>query len=130
MSADNGIYILKTKDNQYRVIHSQTIESLYWSFLDLENNDKLIPTRIIERYGKSKYTYNKDLARDIAFNIARKTPNLEYGINEIVVDKTWKQIVKDAKELAPLEIKAIKKISNNDGRWDYEISKLEEIINM
>lgn len=128
MSADNGIYILKTKD-QYRVIYAQAIENLYWNPLDESNFDKLIPTRIVEYYGKSKYTHNKDIVRDIAFNMARKIPVLEYGVSEIIIDKTWKQIVKEAKELAPLEIEFIKS-RNADGKWDWEISKLDDIINM
>lgn len=128
MSADNGIYILKTKDNQYRVIYASAIENLYWNPLDSNSYNKLIPTRIVELYGKSKYTYDKNLARDIAFNMARNT-YLEYGISEIVVDKTWRQIVKEAKEFAPLEIEAINN-HGNDGRWDYSIAQLKAIIDM
>lgn len=36
MSADNGIYILKLKD-QYRVIEAQAIGNLYWSFSTFSN---------------------------------------------------------------------------------------------
>lgn len=90
MSADNGIYILKTKEGQYRVIHAQAIENLY------HNYNELIPAQIIEYYGKSKYTYEKNLARGIAFSIARELPVLEYGIREIIVDKTWDQILNEA----------------------------------
>jgi hypothetical protein len=130
LSADNGIYILKTKD-QYRVIYAQAIENLYWNPLDESSFDKLIPTRIVEYYGKSKYTHNKDIVRDIAFNMARKTPVLEYGVREIIIDKTWKQIVKEAKEQALLEMEHIEYVKKNSGgNWNYEVSKLEEIINM
>jgi len=33
MSADNGIYILKSKDG-FRVIHAQSIDNLNWWWLD------------------------------------------------------------------------------------------------
>lgn len=128
LSADNGIYILKTKDNQYRVIYASAIENLYWNPLDPNSYNKLIPTRIIELYGKLKYTYDKNLARDIAFNMAKNT-YLEYGISEIVVDKTWSQIIKEAKEIAPLEIKYFRRKNDKyNNKWDIE--RLEEIINM
>jgi hypothetical protein len=127
LSADNGIYILKTRDNQYRVIHAQGI-SLNWSFLLFKNTDKLIPTRVIELFGQSRYTYNQNLARGIAFSMAEKIYT-EYGISEIPINKTWKQIVKEAKEFAPLEIEAINN-HGNDGRWDYSIAQLKAIIDM
>jgi hypothetical protein len=129
MSADNGIYILKTKDRQYRVIHAQAIENLYYNPLDESSFDELISTRIVWYFGKSEYTYDINMARNIAFNMARKT-HVEYGVNEIIVDKTWKQIVKEAKELALLEIEFIKKKNDIHGIWNYEISRLEEIIKM
>ena len=128
MSADNGIYILKTKDNQYRVIYASAIENLYWNPLNPNSQNKLIPTRIIELYGKSKYTYDKNLARDIAFNMTRNT-YLEYGVNEIVIDKTWRQILKEAKEIAPLEIKYFRR-ENDKYNYKWDIERLEEIINM
>ena len=131
MSADNGIYILECKD-QYRVIHAQAIENLYWTFLDgMKTTDHLIPTRIVEMYGKSKYTRNKDIARNIAFSMAERTPILEYGISTIKTNKFWNQIVREAKELAPKEIDAIGQWSTeNDNRWGYYAKELEEIINM
>lgn len=127
MSADNGIYILKTKD-QYRVIQTQAVENLYWSFLDFNSQEELVPTRIVEHYSKSKYTYNQNTVRDIAFNMARRTPT-EYGVNELIINKTWEQIVKEAKELAPLEIESIKK-SPISSVWSYELSKLKEFVGM
>jgi hypothetical protein len=46
MSADNGIYILETKD-EFRVIHAQAIENIYWHFdccdnpnvVEIDNDD-------------------------------------------------------------------------------------------
>ncbi len=130
MSADNGIYILRTKDHQCRVIHTQGIDNLYWSFVVFSDSDDLIPTRLIEFFNKSKYTCDQDLARNIAFNMAKKVFTLEYGVREITIDKTWKQIVKEAKELALLEIESIKNKNNVHGIWNYELSLLQKIINM
>ena len=126
MSADNGIYILVTKD-QYRVIHAQAIDNLTFSHVN-RNNRELVPTRIVEYYSNCKYTRNIDLARKIAFSMARRYPVLEYGISEIKINKTWNQIVREAKELAPKEIEKINQ--NNDGRWDWDIKRLEEILKM
>jgi hypothetical protein len=128
MSADNGIYILECKD-QYRVIHAMAIDNLWYSHIN-ENNNQLVPTRIVNYFGKSKYTRDINMARNIAFSMAKRQPILEYGINSIEIkDKTWNQIVREAKELAPLEIKAIQE-RGNDGRWDWNIQRLEEVINM
>lgn len=78
MSADNGIYILECKD-QYRVIHAQAIENLYWTFLDgMMSVDKPVSTRIVEMYGDSKYTRDINMARNIAFLMEKRYPILEY----------------------------------------------------
>ena len=94
ISADNGIYILKTKEGQYRVIHAQAIENLY----DINDFNILVSKQILEYYGESKYTYNKNVVRDIAFNMARNAGYLEYGVQEIIVDKTWNEILKEARK--------------------------------
>ena len=125
MSADNGIYILECKD-QYRVIHAQAIENLYYSFID-EHNRELVPTRIVEMYGDSRYTRDINMARNIAFSMEKRHSILEYGISSIKVDKTWYQIVQEAKQLAPLEIEAINNAKKDD-RWDWNIKRLEKII--
>lgn len=129
MSADNGIYILACKD-QYRVIHAMAIDNLYWSFLKHNNNTELVPTRIVEYFGKSKYTRDINKAREIAFNMEKKHPILEYGIRTINVNKTWKQIVREAKELAPKEIEDIKNNFHKDGRWNSNIEQLKEIMSI
>ena len=65
MSADNGIYILKTKD-QYRVAHLCAIDNVTWSVIDgdwctdMDKRGKLVPTRVVEMWGNCKYTRNKN----------------------------------------------------------------------
>ena len=67
MSVDNGIYILKTKD-QYRVTHAQAIENIYWEYDNKyayyfnSANDKLVPTRVVEYWGDCKYTRSPEMA--------------------------------------------------------------------
>jgi len=127
MSADNGIYILECKD-QYRVIHAQAIDNLYWTFLDgMMSVDKPVSTRIVEMYGDSRYTRDINMARNIAFSMEKRHPILEYGVSSIRVNKTWYEIVQEAKKLAPLEIEAINNTKKDD-RWDWNIKRLEKII--
>jgi hypothetical protein len=68
------------------------------------------------------------MARDIAFNLL-KSFYTEYGVKEIIINKTWERIIWEAKEIAQLEIEEIQKKDNID-HWKWEINKLQEIINM
>lgn len=54
MSADNGIYILKTKDG-YRVLHSQAIENIYWHW----NDDRMYDDKFEEDYFRMSYDERK-----------------------------------------------------------------------
>ncbi len=128
MSADNGIYILKTKD-QYRVIHAQAIDNLWYSHFTKSNvSEEMVPTRIVDYFGDCKYTRNQKLARKIASNMANHTSILEYGIIEFEINKTWSQIIKEAKEVAQKEIDVINQ--KNDSRWNYDIKNLKKILAM
>lgn len=130
MSADNGIYILKTKD-QYRVAHLQAIDNVSWSIIDgnwqnkKETRGKCVPTRVIEMWGKCKYTRDENVALKIAHRWASSIPICEYGVNIITYNKTWKHIVEDAKEYAKKEIDHIKK-TGQENKWNME--RLESIV--
>ena len=134
MSADNGIYILNLKD-QSRVIHSQCIEDLCWSFLTFELINDFVPTRVIERYVGTTPLTRKE-AQDEAFKMEKEIlsddfcPILEYGINSFDLDKTWEEVVKEAKELAVLELQSIEKNKTRRNDWDYEIEELNRILKM
>ena len=112
MSADNGIYILKTKD-QYRVAHLRAIDNVSWSAIDgdWQNNDstrgKCAPTRVVEMWGDCKFTRDESKALNMAHKWAGNLPICEYGVNIITYNKTWKQILKDAKAYAKKEIEFI-----------------------
>lgn len=91
MSADNGVYILETRDKQIRVVHSQAIEGLF------NNNGDYIPRQINKYFGDSKYTKDMSKAVKIARKIRRKLPICEYGISILpYCDKTWKQIMNES----------------------------------
>lgn len=124
MSADNGIYILKTKD-QYRVAHLQAIDNVHWSAIDgdwqnkKETKGKYVPTRVVEMWGKCKYTRDENTAFKIANKWASSLFICEYGVNVITYNKTWKQIIEDAKKYASKEIKHIKE-HHEERFWDME----------
>ncbi len=130
MSTDNGIYILKTKD-QYRVAHLQAIDRIAWSFIDgnLQNDEaargRYVPTRVVEMWGNCKYTRDRNLAFAIAHKWAGSLPVCEYGVNVIVYNKMWKHIVNDAKKYAKKELEYLKKSGKND--WNVAI--LQNIAN-
>ena len=97
MSADNGVYILKTKD-QYRVTSAQAIENIF------DVNGKLKPIEVVWLWGKVRYTKDENKAQDIAKMINSRC-HTEYGIKTFVFNKTWKHIVYDAKYIAECNLK-------------------------
>jgi hypothetical protein len=127
MSADNGIYILKTKD-QYRVVHAQAIDNLNWSFKNLSCDNDLVPTRIVEYFGNCDPIKNEGEAIKIAHELKKTTSYLEYGICTIAIDKTWKEIFGDARKYARLEIEAIKKNPAKIPFWEHSLSNLEKML--
>lgn len=93
MSADNGVYILKTKDRQIRVVHSKSINGLF------DYGGNYISEQINRHFGNSKYTKSMEKAIKIAQRIRKKLPVCEYGIQVLpYCNKTWKQITNEAKE--------------------------------
>lgn len=129
MSADNGVYILETRD-QYRVVHAQAFyDNLYYTFdeeYQRRNRNIPVPTRILEYYGNTRYTRDSDTALRVANAIANRTPCLEYGIQTLYINKTWKQIVAEAKALAPKEIAQLKE--QNKPRQEWKVKELENIL--
>lgn len=83
MSADDGIYILKTPAEsgfEYRVIHAQAIENIYYD--RGRSHDEPIPKRLREYFGKAEVFTNETEAvkKAVAWH---KTEQSEYGIREI-----------------------------------------------
>jgi len=126
MSADNGVYILKTKEGQYRVITAQAIDNLNWSFIHFRE-ERYVPTRLLEYFGNCKYTYNRDTALNIAQNIYNHLPICEYGIQTFSINRTWNRIKHDSIDYARQEIKSLEALSDRT-QYDDEITKLKEIL--
>lgn len=98
MSADNGVYILKTKTQWqidpksgcqgsdhttrpvWRVAHTQGIDSIDWY---QENELYNFGAYLLNVWDKSPKYLNKEEAWTAARNLAEKYDYLEYGIQEI-----------------------------------------------
>lgn len=90
MSADNGVYILKTSDKQIRVAHSNAINGLF------DFNGNYIPSQITRHFEGIRYTKSMDKAVKIAENIRKKLPVCEYGIQVLpYCNKTWNEIIEE-----------------------------------
>jgi hypothetical protein len=122
MSADNGIYILKTIDGQYRVAHAQAIENIYANY----SENWYDPIEVVLMWGDSKYTRDKIKAYEIAEIMERKWNGTEYGIKTFEYKKPWKYIVEDAKRNAKCVLEIIK--DKNDSWSSYRKIELERII--
>lgn len=108
MSADNGIYLLQTKDG-YRVAHLQAIDNIYWwyvccSYPDviyLDGNrqceycwncgtknpecikkDKICPDRLKEMFGDCEVWNDKKSAWNEAIRLYKEITSDEMGICE------------------------------------------------
>lgn len=131
MSADNGVYILKTRD-QFRVIHTQAIDNLFHSCVDpnfyMNHPGKFVPSRVLEYFGPSKCTSDYDMAKRVANGILHSLPVCEYGIVELDYHKSWKKIVKEAKKYARLELDYINSKEKKTSFDDMMIKRLYSVI--
>jgi hypothetical protein len=130
MSADNGIYILILKD-EYRVIHTQGIENLWWSFLTMKIEDKMSPTMVFEYFDGEESFKDEKSAYERALEIYKKWDYVEYGIRKLYEfrKKTWEDIIKDAKKLAVKEIEVIENMEFKDRKkWTDDLIRLREVL--
>lgn len=130
MSADNGIYILRLRDDKCRVIHAQAIDNLWWDFTARSRVKDLVPTRVVHYFGQcEELSYPEALikAHEMEEEIMNSDfPILEYGVSVIRCNLTWDELIKAAKEHAKKEIEAIAHF--NDGRWDYDVNILTKML--
>ncbi len=104
MSADNGVYILKTRGAglqapfanndpqkavapfyEYRVLHAQCIENIYYrvesqSDHDLFDQRTFVPEVAYDYFKECQPLYDEDQARNYAHQLADQTSILEYGV--------------------------------------------------
>jgi len=106
MSSDNGIYILKTKpagnvyvvpdeENssisegfmvrpdtfEYRVVHAQCIENLYYDVATGQHNQDFTPEDAYMYFKECQVFYDEGKASAYAFRLAEQHPILEYGVS-------------------------------------------------
>lgn len=96
MSADNVIYILKT-GKQYRVAHLSYSRILYWDAKHRHYSDEMCPDQVIDAFGQSKFTYSAEKAFRIGWAM-QKQIGTEYGVVLLDAEKSWEEIVKEAKK--------------------------------
>ena len=126
MSADNTICVFNFKD-QSRVVHAQAIENLWWDYKTFSEKENFVPTRVFEYCNGGRSFSNSQLASDYAFQMLESLPVVEYGVQRFDIDKTWQELVFDAKEHAKVEIESI--VSGEDKFAEkYEIPRLKEIV--
>ncbi len=118
MSADNGIYILKTKD-QYRVAHFQNAEYMYYSIEKNGYENNVVPVRAVELWGDSKFTRKEDVALRLAHKWASSLWICEYGVNIITYDGIWKELLIKAARQAREEIGIIKE-NRDEKSWNMD----------
>lgn len=117
MSAEDGIYILRTKDEQCRIVWEQNIKKIFNSW---ERFDELETVYV---WRNCRYTKDFKKALSIAkdFDISRCT---EYGVKVYEIPLTWKHLVERAKNQARYKLK------NSLILDDYMKLKCNEIINL
>lgn len=129
MSADNGTYILKTIDGQYRVVMEQAIENIFTNY----STDRYDPLQVVLTWGDCRYTKDKIKAYEVAETIERKWHGTEYGIKTFEYRKPWKYIVEDAKSQAKIiKENMLVLAKEKDLSWyeKYQLESAEKIINM
>ena len=91
MSANNGVFILKTKNN-YRVTYCGCVESL-----SPDSNGKIDPIEVVDAFKNVRTTKSFETAYQIAKAMVHNSWYVEYGIKVIEYNKYWWQIERDAK---------------------------------
>lgn len=126
MSVNINVYVLKTQEGQYRVFGSPTVVNLNWSFIHFRE-EKYVPTRLVECFGKCRSTYDVNTAIQIVENIFKHFHINEYNIQVLVVHRTWNRIKHDAINYAKQEFDTIV-IQNVNGEFDKDIRILKHIM--
>ncbi len=85
MSADNGIYILKTAAQkgggyEYRVTHAQAIENIYYDVSSGEQWEHFIPEIAFQYFGEGQVFTDEQEALGYAHKKAEEYAVLEYGV--------------------------------------------------
>jgi len=79
MSADNGIYIIKTVGPEWRVEEMSAIENLWYP----DNSTQTVIKNAREMFADAKVFKSRAEALEYAHDLARDFAVLEYGVSEI-----------------------------------------------
>ena len=126
MSADNGVYILQCRD-QFRVALIYGSDTLRWDHIKREFAD-LKSVRLYEAFSASKEWRVEQEALWDARRILKKLDSCEYGIQYILVDKSWDVIEAEALEQAWEELEYIGTTEHNNGSWNDAIETLKKVL--
>lgn len=102
MSADNGIYIGWFGDKEFRVIHAQAIDTVYYP-----NGENAV--QIVIYFGEAAVFDSLEAAQKEAFRMEDEIMNndfcpiLEYGISTLKFSKTFEEYTKEAEEQKKFE---------------------------
>jgi hypothetical protein len=90
MSADNGIYILKTPtpggEFEYRVREMGAVENLSWDGADYSHDPRVLIANARKMWKNAPLFTDHGAALVHADELSKTTPILEYGISTITVD--------------------------------------------
>jgi hypothetical protein len=91
MSADNGIYILKTEGPEFRVSYMTAIDNLYWdeNTGNCTRDEEIVIRNAREMFQGCKVFTDESEAVMFAFEQSKQYDFLEYGIQTIVVNKKF-----------------------------------------
>ena len=99
MSADNGIYILKTGSGS-RVIHAQAIENIYWDCMVGRESTLPLSFNLVHYFHDAEeMPHPQALVK--ANEMAEECPILEYGVSVLPsTSLSWDEIVAIARHYA------------------------------
>ncbi len=133
MSADNGIYILKTRTmdgayfpSEYRVLHAQAIENIYYnaeakSDLEMFHQDSTFTPEIAYDHFKECLVFHYiEKAMTYAHQLAEEQPILEYGVSILDHGKQVFETFTD-KEMAAFEKRSDEIMAANRKERDGEM---------
>ncbi len=108
------------------------MDNIHWSFVDFATGMDIVPTRVVERFMRAK-EMTLDDARTYAFKLEEEVKDseelniIEYGISTIFINKTWKELVQEAKVMAFIEKVSIE-ASGRLEFWKYDINRLDAVL--
>ena len=91
MSADNGIYILKTEGPEYRIAHLQAVENVNW---DHDSNNYTDDPDVMIHNARQMWSpceifFEESLALIYAAKLLRRESICEYGICFIEIPRVF-----------------------------------------